>query len=66
MKRILPLALVTTFAALLASCRTPEPAVERHYYHTNTVTRTVKPAPKPPSTAPEDFQAVTPPASYSR
>ena len=73
MKRILPITAIAVALLSLANCTQPEPVVERHYYHTNT--RYVKPA-APVSThsksagvtgsSPEAFEAVTPPASYSR
>jgi hypothetical protein len=65
MKRTLSLAALATFAALLASCRTPEPVVINHYHNTTT-TRTTKSASVDRSNTPEGFSAVTPPASYSR
>jgi hypothetical protein len=77
MKRLLSLSVLGVCALSLANCTKPQPqVVEHHYYHTNT-TRYVstRPAPtvstysKPASvsgSSPETFQAVTPPASYSR
>jgi hypothetical protein len=75
MNRILPLAALALSMFSLANCTKPEPVVERHYYHTNTryvarpSTTTVTTYSKPAgvsSNSPEAFQAVTPPASYSR
>ena len=75
MKRILPLAALAFAALSLASCARPQPVVqEHHYYHTNTryvekPKTSVTYVPKSAgvgSNSPEGFQAVTPPASYSR
>jgi len=63
MKRTLSLAALATFAALLASCRTPEPVVIHHYHNT---TRSTKSASVSGSNSPEGFSAVTPPSSYSQ
>jgi hypothetical protein len=74
MKSILPLAALALTTLSLANCTKPQPVVERHYYHqttryvrpsTTTVTTYSKPA-SVNSNTPEGFQAVTPPASYSR
>jgi hypothetical protein len=74
MKRILPLAALAVTTLSLANCTKPQPVVERHYYHettryvkprTTSVTTYSKPA-GVSSNSPEAFQAVTPPASYSR
>jgi hypothetical protein len=74
MKRILSFAAVALTILSLANCTQPQPVVERHYYHETT--RYVKPTSvttysKPAGVSggynsPEGFQAVTPPASYSR
>jgi hypothetical protein len=73
MKRILPITAFAVCLFSLANCTKPQPVVERHYYHTNT--RYVKPSAsvstysKPAgvrSNSPEAFEAVTPPASFSR
>ena len=68
MKRTLSLAALATFAALLASCRTPEPVVINHHHNTTTTTtRTTKSASVGASSnSPEGFSAVTPPSSYSQ
>ena len=77
MKRLLSLTLLAVTALSLMSCqRRPPQVVEHHYYHTNTRTRYVPTKPstsvstyKPASvsgSSPEGFEAVTPPASYSR
>jgi hypothetical protein len=72
MKRIFPITAFAVSVLSLTNCTKPQPVVERHYYHTNT--RYVKPSAsvstyKPAgvrSGSPEAFEAVTPPASYSR
>lgn len=75
MKRILPFTALAVSALSLASCARPQPVVERHYYH-NTTTRYVPRTTSATVTtyksagvtgnAPETFEAVTPPSSYSR
>ena len=72
MKRILPIIAFAVSMLSLANCTQPQPVVERHYYHSNT--RYVKPAASVStykaagvsSNSPEAFEAVKPPASYSR
>jgi hypothetical protein len=72
MKRILTFAALAACALSLTHCTHPQPVVERHYYHETT--RYVKPSTVTTysksagvnSNSPEAFQAVTPPASYSR
>lgn len=71
MKRILTFSALAATALSLANCASSEPEVVHHYYHTNT--RYVKPASVSTysksatvGNSPEAFEAVTPPASYSR
>jgi hypothetical protein len=62
MKRILALVTLAATSAMLVNCAEPAPPVHVHHYHS-----TPRPSkPKPPSDRPEDFQAITPPSSYSR
>lgn len=74
MKRILTFSALALSALSLANCASEPPAVHHHYYRTTTTTRYVKPAASVStyksagvsSNSPEGFEAVTPPASYSR
>lgn len=76
MKRILTFSALAVSALSLANCASEPPAVHHHYYRTTTTntTRYVKPAASVStyksagvtSNSPEGFEAVTPPASYSR
>ncbi|RBP42624.1 hypothetical protein DES53_106333 [Roseimicrobium gellanilyticum] len=66
MKRLATLATLAFCAGALANCASePPPPVHVHHYHTKTRT-TTKPASVGGYKAPESFEAVTPPSSYSR
>jgi hypothetical protein len=73
MKRSLTFIALTVSALSLANCAS-EPEVVHHYYHTNTryVTKpsasvtTYSKSAAVGANSPEGFEAVTPPASYSR
>lgn len=64
MKRIVTLAVLASSLVAMVSCGSPPPPrpVHVHHYHTPRV----KSATTSYSRTPEGFQAVTPPASYSR
>jgi len=73
MKHILTFSALAATALSLANCASSEPEVVHHYYHTNTryVTKpsaSVSTYSKSANVgnSPEAFEAVTPPASYSR
>jgi|JPYU01.1.fsa_nt_gi hypothetical protein len=67
MKRLATLATLALCGAALSNCASePPPPVHVHHYHTKTRTTTTKSASVGGYKAPESFEAVTPPASYSR
>jgi hypothetical protein len=79
MKRFVLLSILGVSALSLSSCGRPQPPPEvHHHYYTRTTryvnTTTTRPSASVPtykpagvsSNAPEAFEAVTPPASYSR
>jgi hypothetical protein len=81
MKRFILLSILGVSTLSLASCGKPQPPPEVHHHYYSRTTRyvstptrssnsasvpTYKPAGVTNSNSPEGFEAVTPPASYSR